>query len=160
MYYNTTNEKIVIDSVDIFLISSFTASPTARYLKEYSSEEAKVKREKAKMDRLKANMIKKSIKMKYALKDKCYSEKIYKIYRVALNPRVGQIEDILIQAQLESEFSLEFTIAERIEQAFIKTKENNADKLRFIFITTRLGLNLILVRCNIRVEYFFSGWSY
>ena len=81
MYYNKITGKLVIDSVDIFLISAFITSQTARYLKEYSSEESKIKREKAKMDKLKADLIKKSRKTKYAPKGTSYSNKIKKIYR-------------------------------------------------------------------------------
>ena len=159
MYYNKITGKLVIDSVDIFLISAFITSQTARYLKEYSSEESKIKREKAKMDKLKADLIKKSRKIEYAPKDSSYSKKIRNIYRFALNPRGGQISDILNQGQLESEFSTEFTIAQRIRDMILKTviylrtREENADKLRLIFLVARLGLNLILVRCNINIEY-------
>ena len=72
MYYNRITGKLVIDLVDMFLISAFIASQTARYLKEYSSEESKIKREKARMDRLKADLIKKSRNTKYAPKSTSY----------------------------------------------------------------------------------------
>ena len=35
----------------------------------------------------------------------------------------------------------------------MKTREKNADKLRLIFLVARLGINLILVRCNINIDY-------
>ena len=62
MYYNKITGKLVIDSLDIFLISALIASQTAYYLKEYSSEESKIKREKAKMDKLKIDLIKKGLR--------------------------------------------------------------------------------------------------
>jgi hypothetical protein len=143
----------------MFLISAFIASQTANYFKEYSSEESKIKREKVKMDRLKADLIKKSRKIEHASKSTSYSNKIKKIYRVALSPRGGEINDFLIQGALESEFSAEFTISQRIRDMilktliYLKTREENADKLRLIFLVARLGLNLILVRCNINIDY-------
>ena len=151
--------RLVIDSVDMFLISSFIASQTAHYFKEYSSEESKIKREKVKMDRLKADLIKKSRKIEHASKSTSYSNKIKKIYRVALSSRGGEINDFLIQGVLESEFSTEFTISQRIRDMFfktlifMKTRGKNADKLRLIFLVARLGINLILVRCNINIDY-------
>ena len=159
MYYNKITGKLVIDSLDMFLISALIASQTAYYLKEYSSEESKIKREKAKMDKLKADLIKKSRKTKYAPKGMSSSTKINNIYRFALNPRGGQISDILTQGQLESDFLAEFTIAQRIRDMviksliYLKTREENADKLRLIFLAARLGLNLVLVRCNINIDY-------
>ena len=154
MYYNKITGKLVIDSVDIFLISALIASQTARYLKE-----SKIKRETAEMAKLKADLMRKSRKTKYAPKNTSYSTKIKKIYRFALNPRGGQMSDILTQGQLESGFSREFTIAQRIQDMiiktliYLKTREENADKLRLIFLAARLGLNLILVRCNINIDY-------
>ena len=111
------------------------------------------------MDKLKADLIKKSTK-KGTSKSTKSTKKLQKIYRVALNQRGGQIDDILNPADLESKFSLEFTLAQRIQQmflkalVFLKSREENADKLRLIFLAARLGIDLILIRCNISVEYF------
>ena len=78
-----------------------------------------------------------------------------------LNPIGGQIiDDTLNQVELESPFSSEFNLAQQIQQMFIKmliflkTKEENADKLRLIFLSLRLGLDMILIRCNISLTYF------
>ena len=159
MYYNKITGKLVLDPIDMFLISALISSQTARYLKKYSSEESKIKREKAKMDRLKADLIKKSKKTEYIPKGTSYSNKIKKICRVAFNTRGGEINDILIQGQLESDFSTDFTIAQRIRDMilrtliYLKTNEENAGKLRLIYLAARLGINLILVRCNIKIDY-------
>ena len=159
MYYNKITGRVVLDAIDIFLISAYISSQTARYLKEYSSEESQIKREKAKMDRLKADLIKKSRKTKYAPKGTSYANKIKKIYKVAFNLKGGDISDTIAQGQLESKFSNEFILAQRIRDMILKTliylriKEENADKLRLIYQIARLGINLILVRCNIKIDY-------
>jgi hypothetical protein len=139
----------------MFLRSAFIKSQTAHYLKEYSSEESQIKREKAKMDRLKADLIKKSKKTKYGTKGTSYSNKIKNIYKIALNQRGGQISDLLTQGQLESGFAIAQRIRDIILKTliFLKSREENADKLRLIFLAARLGLKLILVRCNINIDY-------
>lgn len=64
---------------------------------------------------------------------------------------------------LESNFSSDFTLAQRIQQMFIKTlvflktREENTNKLRLIFLAVKLGLNLILIRWNIRI---YTRWNH
>ena len=53
MYYNRLTKEVIIDSFDIFLISFFITSKMVSHFKERRSE-------KAKMKRLKDDLIKKS----------------------------------------------------------------------------------------------------
>jgi len=53
MYYNKLTGRLILDVFDFFLISSFITSSLASYLKNYLSE-------KASMERLKKDIIKKS----------------------------------------------------------------------------------------------------
>lgn len=82
------------------------------------------------------------------------NKKIQKIYKFALNPRGGQIEDI----NLAAEFSKEFKLAQKIKQIiertiiFIKTKENNTKLTKFIFIALRSGIEFVLIQCNINLQ--------
>ena len=114
------------------------------------------------MERLKHDLIRKSTVIENEnIKPINYSKRIKKIYDVAILSRGGQIknEDLIEAMRLSSQFSREFILAQKIKQiiiktiVFLKTKEENAKKLRLIFLALRLGIQFVLVRCKIQIDY-------
>lgn len=152
MYYNKLTGRLILDLFDFFLISSFITSSLASYLKNYLSE-------KASMERLKKDIIKKSrlIKPSKATKSltnlNSQESKIQKVYKFALNNRGGSDYDY------EYNCDYEYKLADRITDiviklaVFLKEKEHRAKVLKAIFAQGRLALELVLSVCNIKLEY-------
>ena len=151
MYYNRITGKLVLDSFDLWLISFFITSQIVSHFKESLSE-------KAKMKRLKDDIIKKSrvIDTSSFRNYSNYTDKrIKKIYNFALKPRGGQIEDIKLAQQFAQESKLAQQIKKMIHRTviFLMTKENNARVFKRLFTVARLALQFVLIRCNIQIQY-------
>lgn len=82
-------------------------------------------------------------------------EKIKKTYKFALSSRGGQIKDI----ELAHKFAQEFKLAQKIKIIihrtiiFLMTKEKNARLLKRLLTAARLGIQFVLIRCNIQIQY-------
>ena len=151
MYYNKLSRQIVFDSLDLFLIALIIASKTVSYYKEQRSE-------KAKIQKLKADLIKKS-KLIDSSQNISYSKntkKIKRIYKFALDQRGGgEIEDIELVNQFNRKFRISIFIQNMVQRTlgFLMTKEKNAKFLKLFFMAARLGIEYILIKCNIRIQY-------
>lgn len=150
MFYHKILKTWVIDLIDYFLISAFVGSIVASELKKYSSE-------KEAMKRLKVSVLKKSRLMPKSsrgmLLDK--ESRIKKIYKLALMPR-GGIDDITKHEFSNEIFKLAGDVKNLIERLLSFCAERELKGMAKIFFKSgRLIIELILIKCNIELDYEF-----
>ena len=75
--------------------------------------------------------------------------RIQKIYKFALNPRGGQIEDTQLAQHIKTIFIKTLS--------FLKRKEQNSRALKQLFMVPRVLLVFVLRRCNIQIDYIVTN---
>lgn len=141
MYINRFTGRLVLDTVDFFLISCFIMSKLTSYLKDYLSE-------KASMKRLRNDIIDKSRLIEPSKSTNKLSPKkaaIRNVYRIGFNTRGGSDYQYQLAEGIQ-DFVIQLAV-------FLKRRELRARILKFIFVKLRLLLKLILLKCKIRLEY-------
>jgi len=140
----------MVDPLDYFLLSAIIGSLVASRLKAYLSE-------KKAMERLKNSIIKKS-KLVHQADRPIFNSKemrIKKIYKVALESRGEQFEDLQADQEFSDEvFKLAGGIKGLVERLARFLKERELKGVAQIFFKNRkLLLELILYTCRINITY-------
>jgi len=153
MYYNRILGRIIFDALDVYLISAFMGSLLASYVKNNLSEDG----EKAKMERLRQDLISKSrvlepgsksSKPRRVLPSKPSEiTKIQQIYRFALDLRGGGIEDTSF------EFSQKMiNLCIRIAY-FLQKYESKNKVIHLFFVGSKIFLQFLLSNYGIFLTY-------
>ena len=148
MYYNRFLGRIVLDLVDYFLISAIVSIHCTEYLKRYSSE-------KQKMERLRQDLINKSMLMKSSSPriTPSLAKRVQKIYNFALTLRGG--DDKLVKNTIEK---LLYKNTEHIKTFVIylvvifQKRGENKKIINFLLSVAYLYLRIILIIWRINVS--------
>lgn len=146
VYYSHFKKCLVIDQVNSFLIDSIIASRLRDYLPEYFE-----------MLRLKKSIIKKSRFVHFSNKQSIESKetRIQQIYRMAMNRKGGQLEDLSINIDdSQKVFALVTKVKEIIKRLAVHLKDQELNgSSRIFWKNGRLFIELVLHLCNTTIAY-------